>query len=120
MPKSRRILLGAICHLEITTGGTAGGNDVLRDMFVSAITSIASLRAQINHSTADTLSQICEHVFDLAAFSPSMVKKLFDFQIEDSTSPQAACLEVLHEVGNVGYQCLSGSVIPFESIFQVC
>jgi hypothetical protein len=120
MPKSRRILLGVICHLEITTGGTTGGTDVLRDMFVSAVTSIASLRAQANHFTADTLFRTCEHIFDLASFSPSMVNKLFDFQVEDSTSPQGACLEVLHEVGNLGYQSLSGSGIPLESIFQVC
>jgi hypothetical protein len=119
LPKSRRILLGVICHLEVTTGGAAGASGVLKDIFFSAVNSVASLNTQINQPTADMLFQICEHVFDLAAFSPTMVRSLFDFKIEAVVSPEAMCMKVLHDSGVFGYKGLSDSNIPQESIFQV-
>lgn len=120
LPKSRRILLGVICRLEIATAGAAGASGVLKDIFVSAVTSIASLNAQINQPTADMLFQICEHVFDLAAFSPTMIGTLFNFKIDDAMSPEAICMNVLHSSGVFGYKSLSESAATDQStLFQV-
>ena len=120
LPKSRRILLGVICELEIATGGAAGASGVLRELFESAVNSIAGLSAQMNSQfTADSLFQICENVFDLASFSPSMVGTLFDFKVEDHSSPQAVCLQVLHHCANHGFGGLSDSSIPTDSLVQV-
>jgi hypothetical protein len=118
LPKSRRVLLGVICHLEITTGGGAGASHVLKDIFDSAVNSVASLSLQ-SQLTADALFHACENIFDLAAFSPTMVSTLFDFQIEDASCPQTACLKVLHDAGNFGFQGLSDPNLAHETIFQV-
>jgi hypothetical protein len=104
--------------LEITTGGEARPSRVLKDIFDSAVNSVSSLSLQ-SQLIADTLFHAYENILDLAAFSPTMVSTLFDFQIEDASCPQAACLKVLHDAGNFGFQGLSDPNLAHETIFQV-
>ena len=68
----------------------------------------------------DLLFRICEDVLDLAAFSPSMVKTLFDFQPnETSTCLKAVTTKLLLDAGMIGYNGLSDSNYSLEVIFQV-
>jgi hypothetical protein len=118
LPKSRRILLGVICHLEIVTGGAASVSDVLRGTFASAIYAIAHQCQQTSDYSADTLSQICENVFDLAAFSPTMIQSLYEF--EDARAPNSSALSVLRQAGVYGYHALSTPNMSQDVIVQVC
>jgi hypothetical protein len=122
LSKSRRILLGVICHLEVTTGGTSGASELLKELFESCVTSIASLNDQVASSqlTADIFFNLCENVFDLAAFSSNMVNTLFNFQANDSICIQATCLNVLEATGVCGYQALHDqSKFTPDSLVQV-
>jgi hypothetical protein len=121
LPKSRRILLGVICHLEIAAGGKSGASGVLQERFQSSVTSIANSNDRVNaHFTADSLFYICESVFDLAAFSPNMVNTLFEFKVDDPSSPRHACINVLCYAGVYGFQAASDhrSFTP-DSLVQV-
>jgi hypothetical protein len=121
LPKSRRILLGVICHLEIAAGGKSGASGVLQERFQSSVTSIANSNDRVNaHFTADSLFYICESVFDLAAFSPNMFNTLFEFKVDDPSSPRHACINVLCYAGVYGFQAVSDhrSFTP-DSLVQV-
>ena len=110
VPKSRRILLNVICHLEILTKGGAGCAVMLTELFGSAVASIAG------YISADPLAlddenvifQICESTWDLAAFSPSIVESLFNYE-DDQASSKMACLQVLTRAICRGYQRLTTS-----------
>ena len=120
LPKSRRILLGVISHMEIVTGGAAGASGILRKIFESSINTIAALHSGIMQPSPDLLFRICEDVLDLAAFSPSMVKTLFEFQPnETSTCLKAVTTKLLLDAGMIGYNGLSDSNYSLEVIFQV-
>lgn len=114
LPKSRRILLGVICHLEIITRGAANASDQLRNTFMISVESIARMSRE-NHLTLDLLFDMAENVFDLAAFSPEMIQSLFNFAANDAASPNATCLLVLTEGGNFGFR--SGNA-DFEAIYE--
>jgi hypothetical protein len=119
LPKSRRILLGIICHLEIVTAGEAGVSDVLRHIFDTAVNAIASVGPQTTEFSAEVLFRICENVFDLSAFSPAMVTALYDFDFNDASSQRLACMKVLHEAGMYGFRGLSDQNITHDVIIQV-
>jgi hypothetical protein len=119
VPKSRRILLSTICHLEAVSAGATNASGVLRGIFDSAIASIVSSGAEAAAFTPDALFCICENVFDLAAFSPTTVATMFDFQVDDIKSPQRACLEVLHRAGLCGFGAVATHIMPYETLFQV-
>mmetsp|Transcript_27547 Transcript_27547/g.59322 ORF Transcript_27547/g.59322 Transcript_27547/m.59322 type:complete len:1400 (+) Transcript_27547:106-4305(+) len=116
LPKSRRILLGIICHLEIISGGTGQASRILVSMFENAISSIANINNQLGKLEAKALSLICENTFDIAAFSPNVVHSLF--ATSDSAASQAVCLHVLHQAGNFGFLSLQDANIQYESIVQ--
>ena len=110
VPKSRRILLNVICHLEILTKGGAGCAAMLTELFGSAVASIAGY-ANANPSALDdenVLFQICESTWDLAAFSPSIVESLFNYE-DSQASSKMACLQVLTRGICRGYQRLTTS-----------
>lgn len=108
LPKSRRILLGVICHLEFTTG-VHSASEILKEIFESSVMSIADLgeKATNGHFTGLSLSQICETVFDLAAFSKNVVETLFNFTGDEAIGPRAKCLRVLHYTGVYGFKAIS-------------
>eukprot|EP00536_Pseudo-nitzschia_multiseries_P008936 jgi/Psemu1/257694/estExt_Genewise1Plus.C_2380002 len=116
LPKSRRILLGVICHLELVSGGTAQASRLLTSIFENAISTIATTKSQMQNLEAETLSRICENTFDIAAFSPNVVQSLF--AISDNTTSQAVCLNVLHQAGNFGFLSIQDVNIQFERIVQ--
>ena len=117
LPKSRRILLGVVCHLEIVTGGAASVSGVLREIFDSAVNAVAQYgRHQTVEFSSECLFRICENVFDIAAFSPSMITVLYN--IGDANSAQAAALNALHQASLFGYNALT-QPIPHAAIFQV-
>jgi hypothetical protein len=119
LPKSRRILLGIICHLEIVTAGEAGVSDVLRHIFDTAVNAIASVGPQTTEFSAEVLFRICENVFDLAAFSPTMVAALYAFDFNDPSSQRLACMKVLHKAGMYGFRGLSDHNVTHAVIIQV-
>ena len=116
LPKSRRILLGVICHLEIISGGTAQASGILAAIFENAIISIANISSQLEHIQAEHLYCICESTFDIAAFSSNAIQSLFN--VSDSKSLQAICLRVLRVVGNFGFVSFGDANIPNENIIQ--
>ena len=117
LPKSRRILLGVVCHLEIVTGGAASVSGVLREIFDSAVNGVAMYgHNQDMDFSSESLFRISENVFDISAFSPSMIKVLYD--INGVNSPQAATLKVLHHACLYGYDALT-KPMPHDIIFQV-
>eukprot|EP00934_Nitzschia_sp_Nitz4_P002126 Nitzschia sp. Nitz4//scaffold34_size148208//140021//144097//NITZ4_002999-RA/size148208-processed-gene-0.27-mRNA-1//1//CDS//3329548852//2126//frame0 len=102
LPKSRRILLGVICHLELVTGGQSMASDQLRSLFMNSIEAIVRSH-HAGHVTIDSVFDMTEHVFDMAAFSPEMINAYFQFSEEGSTSPSAVCLQILYETGKLGF-----------------
>eukprot|EP00980_Cylindrotheca_fusiformis_P016698 scaffold5024_cov136-Cylindrotheca_fusiformis.AAC.27 len=120
LPKSRRILLGVICHLEIVTGGSSGASTMLEKNFLASVNTIANSKDRVNSpSSADALFQMSENVFDVSAFSPDMVTTLFDFNPDDSSSSRRACLEVLVSAENFGFQALSDPCsVTSDSLIQ--
>ena len=118
-PKSRRILLNIICHLEILTKGGAGCSAMLTALFELAVTSIAGYtNAPAALDDENALFQICESTWDLAAFSPSIVESLFNYE-GNQASAKMACLEVLTRGICRGYQRLTTSDDPSPVDFQV-
>ncbi len=115
LPKSRRILLNLICHLEIGTNGAAGASHRLRAIFESVVKMIAALKAQ-QHASVDALFQITEYTFDLAAFSPDIVRTLFD-SINTSTS-STACVDLLTTAGCLCYTHASNTLLPSDIVFE--
>lgn len=100
LPKSRRILLNSICHLEIATNGHAGASYKLRELFENAVLTIASLGAKQN-LTVDELFLATESTFDIAGFSPDIILQLFEST--SSSSVSIACVEFLQRIGCFGY-----------------
>lgn len=117
LPKSRRILLGVICHLEKTTNGEANASSALQTIFEAAVNAIASMDQKDNIS-ADDIFVIAENVFDIAAFSPEIVKILFDYNGGDDTSSRPVCLRVLEKVGNFGFQPLPHTPAAVDALTQ--
>lgn len=104
LPKSRRILLGVICHLELSSEGQMGASAVLEDLFKSSVLDIANVgNVQQAQLTPATLFDICENVFDLAAFSKSMIHSLYDFNVDDPESPLNRCISLLSHAGVAGF-----------------
>jgi hypothetical protein len=93
-PKSRRILLKVICRLELLSGGAAGASVVLADLFNSAVETIAGFRDREFFDDKAT-HIICEAVFDLGSFAPSIARTVFDHSPGETCSSKAACLDVL-------------------------
>lgn len=103
-PKSRRILLNVLCHIELLAGGQAGASEMLHNLFRSAITTASSFRS---HSPLNEQQyyEICEAVFDLGAFSPIIVRSLFKTEVDaDNCVEETSCLEVLTNACLQGYE----------------
>eukprot|EP00548_Thalassiothrix_antarctica_P013208 CAMPEP_0194171408 /NCGR_PEP_ID=MMETSP0154-20130528/5987_1 /TAXON_ID=1049557 /ORGANISM="Thalassiothrix antarctica, Strain L6-D1" /LENGTH=1365 /DNA_ID=CAMNT_0038883703 /DNA_START=23 /DNA_END=4120 /DNA_ORIENTATION=+ len=108
LPKSRRILLGVICHLELSSEGQAGASAVLEDLFKSSVLDIANVgNVQQAQLTPATFFDICGNVFDLAAFSKNMIHSLYDFNADDSESPLNRCLSLLSHAGVAGFNAIA-------------
>jgi hypothetical protein len=108
LPKSRRILLGVICSLDIVAGGYAQVSDRLRATFNHALSSIAAVSDQLPHPSSEALFQICESVFDIAAFEPKIAYLVFD--TFDATSAQSICFCILQEATNFGFKVPSNGI----------
>lgn len=114
LPKSRRILIGVICDLEVFSGEKGQAASLLASIFENAIASIASANHQLENLEAERFSKICESTFDIAAFSPNTVHSLFD--MSNSVTQYAVCLHVLHQAGNFGFLSAHHASIEFKSI----
>lgn len=115
LPKSRRILLGIICNLEITSAGSAGASGALTSLFNNSVDSIVNI-GENQHFNAENLFRVSESAFDIAAFSQTTVNSLFAVSHVDSQ--RVSCLKVLHDAGNVGYICYGDPMVPYETLFQ--
>jgi hypothetical protein len=117
-PKSRRILLSALSRLELIAQGTLGASAMLTDMFHSATASVCALNPE-DHERGKELYYytLCETVFDIAAFSSTIVRSLFE-QAGDMTYTQ--CLERLTSAVLDGYKIVAATRCePNDTILQV-
>lgn len=118
-PSSRRILLGILSHMEVTSKGQAGASLVLEELFSNAVCSVAQCNSGMPFDER-TVFQIAEHTFDLVAFSPSILVSLFANSESSSSNDMAtACLECLTSTCITGYNTLSSSEPPSAAIMQV-
>ena len=116
-PPARRMLLGVLCHLEISSRGQAGASSVLEKLFSEAIATVASFES--DHTFDEkSLFQMSECTFDLAAFSPTIVSSLFA-NSGDGHRQKTACMETLTNACIMGYQHLSLSTPDTEVVVQV-
>lgn len=117
-PTSRRILLGILSHLEVTSKGQAGASSLLEELFNHAIHSIAQFASGFSFDER-TVFQITEHTFDLASFSPSILVTLFTSNESSSSNVKTACLECLTSSCIAGYNQLSSPDQTSTAIMQV-
>ena len=87
-PKSRRILLGVICRLEISSRGQAGASEMLSTLVHSAVSSIASIDS-ISRLDEQSFFLLCETAHDLASLAPLLSSSFFD------QGENKKCLEIL-------------------------
>jgi len=96
-PQTRRILVGAICHVELSSQGQLGASTMLSNLFGAAIAAIVRFQSKATFSEQE-MFEITETVLDLASFSPAIVGSLF-------TDPlRIGCLETLTTACVNGYQ----------------
>ncbi len=114
LPKSRRILLGVICNLEAISNEKGQASRLLASMFENSVTSIANVNHQLDNLKTDILSMICESAFDIAAFSPNMIRSLFD--LSNAGTLQTGFLHVLEQVGNFGFVSAVDPSVDFTRI----
>ena len=110
-PKSRRILLGAICRIEAITQG--GASTVLQQIFTSAVESIASQNGKSPDPVV--LLTLCEATYDLSAFPSSIVASLFNAEGNN----QELCQKVLVDACCQGYAHPSSLATSDDNIVQV-
>ena len=109
LPKSRRILLGTICHLEQSTNGAAGASSGLVEVFELSIAAIASIGQQVNN---ESFFHVTEHTLDLAGFSPAIVCHFFEMLRSAPSPSSSACIEVWTNLVRFGYTHMTDSSIP--------
>lgn len=121
LPKSRRILLGVICHLDNSSIGQSGATAVLEGLFKSSVLGIANMSCiQQTKLTPETVFDICENVFDLAAFSNNMIQSLYDFRPDDTESPLNRCLTLLNHVSVAGFNAMADpNIFSREFVIEV-
>jgi hypothetical protein len=113
-PKSRRILLNALCHIELKTEGRAGVANSLHDLFQTSCSTIGSLNG-CSAFSEDDLYVVAENVFDLASFPGAILATAFE-----TGDPQfTACLQVLVKSCTSGYNSLSFDTLPDAKHLQV-
>jgi hypothetical protein len=117
-PASRRILLGILSDIEVTSKGQAGAASMLEELFNHAVRSIAQCNNGMPFDER-TIFQITEHTFDLVAFSPAILVNLFVDGKSSSNESATACLECLTTTCITGYKHLSSSELPSAAIMQV-
>lgn len=116
LPKSRRILLSVICYLESATNGAAGASPKLRDIFEHSVNTIVALGAE-SFPSVDALFQVAEHTFDIAGFSPEIIRTLFE-SMNASTTGSMSCVDILTRMGCLGYLHMFDSSLSSEAISE--
>lgn len=116
LPKSRRILLGVICDLEVLSDDKDHTSRILTSIFENAVASIASTNHQLDNLSAEILSKICECAFDIAAFSPHVIHSFFN--VSNSVTLRTICLHVLHQAGNFGFLLSDDASTECGTIFE--
>ena len=115
-PYSRRILLRTLCHLELDSQGRTGAALVLEELFHNSVESIAALGGRnANYFEWQTLAEMTECTFDIAAFCPSIVSTLFT----DLHAKNTSCLEALVSSCIRGYQDILDAPSSTEAAVQV-
>jgi len=110
-PKSRRILLEAICRIEAITQG--GATAILQQILTSAIESIVSQKGKSLDSVV--LLTLCEATFDVSAFPANIVASLFHAE----GGNEELCQLVLVNACCQGYAHPSSLSTSDDSIVQV-
>lgn len=113
-PKSRRILLNAICQIELISEGQGGASRILMDLFQASCAAISSWKG--NRTLGEhEMFQITESALDLASFPSTIICSLFN----GTDSLHRECLEVLLYSCTSGYQFLGSNCPPEAKYIQV-
>ena len=113
-PKSRRILLNALCHIELKTEGQVGVANSLQNLFQASCRSIGSLN-ECSAFAEEDLYVVAENIFDLASFPSAILATAF----ETGDSQFIACLQVLVKSCISGYESMSFDTLPDAKHVQV-
>mmetsp|Transcript_9935 Transcript_9935/g.27502 ORF Transcript_9935/g.27502 Transcript_9935/m.27502 type:complete len:537 (-) Transcript_9935:3388-4998(-) len=105
-PKTRRILLGVICRLELSSNGQAGASELLLGILQAAATSISSIEtAQLSDQSFFVL---CESALDISSLEATVLSSFF------SQDGQNTCWTTFQAATAKGYElgCLQHSTDP--------
>ena len=114
-PVSRRILLRVLCDLELASQGQIGASPLLKDLFESAVVTVASFKAKASFDEK-SMGCLAECAFDLSYFAPPIVSMLFISDQLGSDDTGTACVEALTNAVLAGYHHM---VSTNEAIIQV-
>jgi hypothetical protein len=114
-PVSRRILLRVLCDLELASQGQTGASPLLKELFDSAVATIASFKAKASFDE-NSMGCLAECAFDLSYFAPPIVSTLFISDQLGSDDTCTACVEALTNAVLAGYHHM---VSTNEAIIQV-
>ena len=117
-PQTRRILVGALCRLELISQAELGASAMLSSLFSTAITAISRFQPKTEFHEQE-LFEMTESTLDLASFSPTIVASLFQPTATADDPPRTACLEVLTTACVHGYKRWSATDTSNEAILQV-
>ena len=119
-PQTRRILVGALCHMELRSNSQLGASEMLSHLFTATTAVISGFRSESDYNEED-LFVMTECTLDLASFSPTIVASLFQPCVSwGANDDRTGCLEVLTNACVNGYQRWSTTVTPDPAIAQVC
>jgi hypothetical protein len=113
-PKSRRILLSVLCHLETLSRGQGGASTMLLDIFDRTIETIVNMNGHVS-SGETKFYFLCEATLDIAAFSSTLIRSLFE--PDDDVSKNSRCLEMLADACVKGYRMINPDP-PSPEIYQ--
>ena len=125
-PKTRRILLQAVCKLGFVSieDANARSDDIagaisskLKELFHAPLHVIVQTRANPPAERAEVLYRVCEAVFDLSSFPTNMISSLFSADEHKSTPELRMAVEYIVELVVSGYQLAS---TPGDGPGDVC
>lgn len=125
-PKTRRILLQAVCKLGFVSirdanarsdDAAAAISSKLKELYHAPLHVIVQTRANPPAERAEVLYRVCEAVFDLSSFPTNMISSLFSADEHESTPELRMAVEYMVELVVSGYQLAS---TPGDGPGDVC
>ena len=125
-PKTRRILLQAVCKLGLVSieEGNSNGDDnagvissKVKELFHAPLHVIVQTHTNPPGDRAEVLYRVCEAVFDLSAFPTQIIASLFSVDEHQNVPELRMAVEYIVELVVSGYQLVS---TPGDSPDNIC